>query len=332
MGDILSQAEIDALLNQLTSGDSGGDSSIPSITDVKEARKYAFENPQKFNKEQLRTLENVFDNYARLVSSFLTAYLRTSTTIEVANAEQIMYRDFNAALANPAILAMVEMQPLKGTIVIDLSTNIGYSVIDRILGGPGFGLKKLRDFSEIEKILLERVVLQMLSFLPEAWENILTIKPRLEKIETNSSFAQYIGPTEPVALVVMTIKVGSAEGTINICLPHLVMEPIMDKLYTKFWYIQRDEANKEVYRTNLETELERTLVPVTAVVGKTTIMVHDFINLQVGDIIKLDSYINSDMSVMIGNMLKFHAKPGVSRGKNAIQITSLIEKGAYQNG
>ena len=331
MGDILSQAEIDNLLNQLNSPDST-DAVIAPIIDSREARKYEFENPQKFNKEQLRTLENVFDNYARMVSSFLTAYLRTSTTLEVANAEQVLFRDFNVALANPAILAMVELQPLKGTIVIDMSTNIGYTIIDRILGGPGFGLKKLRDFSEIEKILLERVVLQMLTFLPEAWENLIPIKPRLEKIETNSQFAQYIGPTEPVALVVMTIKVGSAEGTINICLPHLVMESIMEKLYTEFWYTQRDDGDSQSYREDLEHKLERTLVPVSAVVGKTSIMVSDFINLQIGDIIKLDSYHNSDMSIMIGNMHKFNAKPGINRGKNAIQITSLIEKEALFNG
>ena len=327
MGDILSQAEIDALLNQLNSGENA-ESIITPVADAREARKYEFENPQKFNKEQLRTLENIFDNYARSVSSFLTAYLRTSTTLEVLNAEQIMYRDFNVALANPAILAMVELQPLKGTAVVDLSTNIGYAIIDRILGGPGFGLKKLREFSEIEKILIERVMLQMLSFLPESWENVAPIKPKLEKIETNSQFAQYIGPTEPVALVVMSIKVGSSEGTINICLPHLVMEPVMEKLYTKYWYIQRGDDDKQSYRSNLEAELERTQVPVTAVVGKTTVRVNDFINLQVGDIIKLDSYISSDMDIMVGDMLKFHAKPGISRGKNAIQITSLIKKEA----
>jgi flagellar motor switch protein FliM len=331
VGDILSQAEIDALLNQLTSG-GDAETIITPVVDVKDARRYDFANPNKFNKDQLRTLENIFDNYARQVSSFLTGYLRTATTLEVASSEQIMYRDFNVALSNPAVLAMVEFHPLKGTVIVDMSTNIAYAIIDRILGGPGFGLKKLRDFSEIEKILLERVILQMLNYLPEPWENVLTVKPRLEKIETNSQFAQIIGPTEMVALVVLSIKVGSSEGTINICLPHLVMEPIMDKLYTKFWYIQRDEVSKENYRGHLEDQLERTLVPVTALVGKTNIMVTDFINLQVGDIIKLDSYYNSDMRVMVGNMLKFNAKPGISRGKNAIQITSLIEKEAYLNG
>lgn len=329
-GDILSQAEIDALLAQLSSGDE--DVIITPAASTKEARNYDFANPRKFNKEQLRTLENIFDIYARAVSSFLTGYLRTASHLEVASAEQILYRDFNLTLVNPVILSMVELTPLKGTTVVELSNNIGYAIIDRILGGPGLGLKKLRDFSEIEKILLERFMLQLLGFLPEPWENVLTIRPKLEKIETNSQFAQIISPNEMVALVVLNIKIGSAEGMLSFCLPHLVMEPIMEKLYTKFWYLQREEENKEAYRSKIEVELEKAMVPVSAVMGKTNIMVSEFVNLQVGDIIKLDSYTNSDVNVMIGNLTKFHAKPGISRGKNAIQITSLIEKEEKANG
>lgn len=331
MGDILSQDEIDALLSQLNSGEAN-DVIIASPVSVKEARNYDFANPQKFNKEQLRTLENIFDNYARSVSSFLTGYLRTASHLEVASSEGIMYRDFNLTLVNPVILAMVELAPLKGTVVVELSNNIGYAIIDRILGGPGFGLKKLRDYSEIEKILLERVVLQLLSYLPEPWANVIPIKPRLEKIETNSQFAQIISPNEMVALVVLNVKVGSSEGMLSFCLPHLVIEPVMDKLYTKFWYMQREEEDKEDFRDKIETELEKALVPVSAVIGRTNIMVSDFVNLQVGDVIKLDSYINSDMNIMIGNLMKFHAKPGISRGMNAVQITSLIEKEEKTNG
>jgi flagellar motor switch protein FliM len=325
VGEILSQDEIDALLSQLSSGNAD-DVIITPANAAKEARNYDFAHPSKFNKEQLRTLENIFENYARQVSSFLTGYLRTPAHLEVANAEEILYRDYNIALANPVILCMLEMHPLKGTAIVELSNNIGYAIIDRILGGPGFGLKKIRDFSEIEKILLERVILQMLSFLPEPWANIMPLKPKLDKIETNSQFAQIIGPTEMCALIVLNVKVGSSEGMLTFCLPHRLIEPVMDKLYTKFWFMQRDEEDKDQYREKIEDELEKAQVPVSAVIGRTTIMVDDFINLQVGDMIQLDSYINSDLSIMIGNLLKFHAKPGISRGKNAIQITSLIEK------
>ena len=332
MGDILSQAEIDALLNQMMAGGEGISDVPPPMVKVKEARPYDFANPSKFNREQLRTLESIFDNFARSTSSFLTGYLRTASHLEVSSSEEIMYRDFNVALTNPVILSMIELAPLKGTVIADMSSNIGYAIIDRILGGPGFGINKMRDFSEIEKILLERVMLQILSFLPEPWESVLPLRPRLEKIETNTQFAQIIAPTDKVALVVLTIKIGSSEGNISFCLPHRVLEPVVDRLYTRFWYGQREEENKDVYRERLEVELERAKVPVSVQVGRSKIMVNDFVNLQVGDIIPLDSYVTSDVNVLVGNMNKFHAKPGTSRGKFAVQITDLIEREEPNNG
>ncbi|MCL2216341.1 MAG: flagellar motor switch protein FliM [Defluviitaleaceae bacterium] len=332
MSDILSQSEIDALLQQMISGGGVSDTPPPMIRGGKDARPYDFANPTKFSREQLRTLENIFDNFARSTSSFLTGYLRTSVHLEVSSSEEIMYRDFNVALANPVILSMMEFAPLKGTVIADMSSNVGYAIIDRILGGPGFGLTKLREFSEIEKILLERVMLQILNFLPEPWEAVVQLRPKLEKIETNTQFAQIIAPNDKVALVVLTIKVGSSEGNISFCLPHRVLEPIVDRLYTRFGYSQKEEQNKEIYRERLEIELERARIPVSVQVGKTQIMVNDFVNLQVGDVIPLDSYVTSDVNVVVGTMHKFHAKPGTSRGKYAVQITDLVEREELDNG
>jgi flagellar motor switch protein FliM len=313
----------------MSGGGSMEDAPPPSVKG-KDARRYDFTNPSKFNREQLRTLENIFDNFARSASSFLTGYLRTSVHMEVSSSEEIMYRDFNVALANPVILSMVELPPLKGTVIADMSSNVGYAMIDRILGGPGLGVDKLREFSEIEKILLERVMLQILNFLPEPFESIIQFRPKLDRLETNTQYAQIIAPSDKVALVVMTIKIGSgttAEGNMSFCLPHRVLEPIVHKLYTRFGYSQRSEdSNKELYREKIEEELERARVPVSVQVGKTQIMVSDFVNLQVGDVVPLDSYVSNDVKVMIGSMHKFHAKPGTNRGKYAVQITDLVER------
>ena len=326
MGDVLSQSEIDALLAQLT-GDDSGDVVVPASAAASgEARLYDFAHPSKFSKEQLRTLENIFESFSRTVSSFLTGYLRTAVHLEVASSEQLLYKDFNLALMNPVVLAMTEWPPLKGTVMMELSNNMGYTIIDRILGGPGFGLKAMRDFSEIETILLERVLNQIMSYLPEAWETVINIRPRLERLETNSQFAQIMAPNDMVALVVIRIKIGSAEGHLNFCLPHLVLEPIMDKLKTSYFFGQHDDEETETYRVKVEEELEKARVPVSAVIGKTNIMVNDFVNLQKGDVLKLDSYVNSDLEIMIGNLLKFNAKPGTVRGKYAFQISNFIER------
>lgn len=324
MGDILSQNEIDALLSALSSGDSSS-IVIPADSDAtKGAKNYDFARPSKFSKEQLRTLEIIFDNYARLVSSFLTAYLRTTVYVEVANAEQLTYNEFNNSLVNPVVLGIVALEPLKGSIIIEVSSNIGYSIIDRILGGPGQSMKKLRDYSDIEKILLDRVISQMLTYLPEPWENVAAIRPRLEKIETNSQFAQIISPNEMIALATLSIKIGTSEGLINFCIPHVVIETLMERLNTKYWFRQTHQDESESFRGDLEYQLERALIPVSAVIGRTTVTVKEFVEMQVGDIIPLDSYITSDLRIMIGNLLKFYAKPGTNRGKNAIQITQLI--------
>ena len=326
MGDVLSQSEIDALLAQL-SGDNADEVVTSSAANATaEARLYDFAHPNKFSKEQLRTLENIFESFSRTVSSFLTGYLRTAVHLEVASSEQLLYKDFNLSLMNPVILSMTEWSPLKGTVMMELSNNMGYTIIDRILGGPGFGLKAMRDFSEIETILLERVVAQILSYLPEAWENVISIRPRLERLETNSQFAQIMSPNDMVALVVLRIKIGSSEGHLNFCLPHLVLEPIMDKLKTSFWFSQQDTEDTEEFRMKVEEELEKAKVPVSAVIGKTNIMVNDFVNLQVDDVFKLDSYVNSDLEIMIGNLLKFYAKPGIIRGRYAFQISTFIER------
>ncbi|MDR3091299.1 MAG: flagellar motor switch protein FliM [Clostridiales bacterium] len=327
MGDILSQDEIDALLRAMASGGGGVEEDAALAKKAgKKVINYDFSRPSKFNKEQLRTLEILFDNYARLTSSFLTGYLRTVVTIEVLNAEQLTYNDFAASIANPAILGIVDFQPFKGSILLDMTAEIGYAIIDRILGGPGFSLKKTRDFTEIETILMERILTQMMNGMIEPWAPITPLQPKVSRIETNAQFAQIIAPSEMIALVTLSIKVGGVEGYLNFCFPHFVIEPIVSKLNTRYRFAYLDDEDNSEYQAKLEENLEKTFVPVSVAVGRTSITVSDFVNLQVGDVLLLDSYYTSDMDVMVGDLLKFKAKPGLSKHKNAIQITSVIRE------
>lgn len=323
MSDVMTQEEIDELLRLINKGEI--DETKPESSE-KHVKDYDFARPSKFGKEQLRTLEIIFDNYARLISSYLSGYLRTHAQVEVMNAEQLIYNEFSNSLTNPVILAMVDFMPLKGSIVLEISAAIGYCIIDRILGGKGGTLQKLRDFSEIEKILLERIIFQLLGFMREPWETVINLSPKLDKIETNSQFAQIISPNEMTALVTLSIKIGEIEGFINICIPHLVIEPIMNKLNTKYWFGSKDEDEGDIYKEKIASSLEYAKVPVTAILGHTYITVGEFVSLQAGDVIKIDSFVNSDLDVDVGNLLKFYAKPGIRKGKNAIQITSIVRK------
>lgn len=324
MSEILSQAEIDNLLNAMASGD--GKTIEQEDTNKKKVNLYNFARPSKFGKEQLRTLEIIFDNFSRIASSYLTGYLRNTTTIEVVASEQLTYGEFNNSLSNPVVLSIINFKPFKGSILLDLSATIGYAMIDRILGGSGNSITKTREFTEIEVILLSKIMEKTIDMLREPWQQVSSIEPTLDKLETNSQFAQIMPPNEMVALVTLNIQVGEMKGLMNFCIPYIVIEPIVANLNTKHWFSTSDENREGEYRENVEKRLEETQVPISVVVGRTNITVDEFINVQVGDVIPLDSYVSSDIQVQVGELTKFYAKPGVNKGKNAVQITSIIRK------
>jgi flagellar motor switch protein FliM len=172
--------------------------------------------------------------------------------------------------------------------------------------------------------LIERMIIQMIDMMKEPWENIISIKPRLEKIETNVQFAQLVSPNEIIALVTLNTKVGEAEGMINICIPHMVVEPIVSKLSTRFWFSMIEREISDVNKETIKTKIEKTFVPVKVILGKTTINISEFFELRQGDVLPLDTNINDDLEIHVGNLLKFYAKPGVKKKKIAMKITDVI--------
>ncbi len=325
MSEVLSQNEIDDLLNALNTGELDVDEYKSSAAEH-QVKEYDFARPSKFAKEHLRTLEIIFEHYARLLSTTLPAYMRTVCTADVINSEAVSYSEFANALSNPILLNIIDFYPLKGNVVIDMSVKVGFSVIDRLLGGKGEALEKDRDFSEIELTIIEKMMTIFVDLLVEPWNNVVDLEPRIEKIETNSQFAQVISPTEIIALITLNLKIGNVEGLMNICIPHSCIEPIIDRLNTKYWYASQTEANEEYYQEYIEKRISQALVPVKAVLGKSVISVNDFVALQVGDIIKLDKKIDDDIVVQVGDLEKFMAKPGLHDKKNSVQITSVIRK------
>lgn len=324
MADVLSQNEIDALLKQLSSGELDVDeiSDEPAV----KIKDYDFTRPAKFSKEHLRTLEIIFENFGRLVSSNLPAYLRKNVQVDVMNSEAVTYSEFSNALSNPVLLGIVDFEPLKGNIIIELASNLGFTIIDRMLGGLGDPLEKPRDFSEIELSVLERIFTVLVDLLREPWKNVVEIHPRLERIETNSQFAQIISPSEMIAIVTINVCIGNVEGLMNVCLPFLTLENIMDKLNTKYWFSTMKNKDEDSYEEFIETAINKAQIPLKALLGKSTISVMDFINLQVGDIIKLDSRVNDELDVYVGNIVKFKALPGSGAENYAVKVTEIIRE------
>lgn len=324
MGEVLSQNEIDNLLQALSSGELDADGMKESSD--KPVKNYDFARPAKFSKEHLRTIEIIFEHYGRLLSTNLPVYLRKNIQVEIMNSEAITYSEFSNSLSNPVILGIINFAPLNGNILMELDSDLGYAIVDRMLGGAGMPLDKSRDFSEIEMLILERIINICTNLLREPWENVLDISPRLERIETNSQFAQIISPSEMIAILTINIRMGDVEGLMNVCLPYLTLEDVMDKLNTKYWYSTMQSKDEEQYTEALEALISRAPMPVKAVLGNSIISVNDFINLQVGDIIRLDRKTDEELNVYVGNIRKFTALPGASKDTYAVRITSVIRE------
>jgi len=325
MGEVLSQNEIDNLLAALSTGELDMD----QIQDAneKQAKNYDFKRPAKFSKEHLRTLEIIFEHYGRLVSTNLPVYLRKNVQVNVASSETVTFSEFTNSLSNPVILGIVDFQPLQGNIIIDLSTNLAYTMIDRMLGGQGTPLEKSRDFSEIELSIIEKMLVVCMQLMRDPWKNVMDISPVLDKVETNSQFAQIISPNDMVAIVTLNMKIGDVQGFMNMCLPYFTLEDIMDKLNTRYWYANMQEVADEDYEEHISTLIRRVDIPIKAVLGKSIITVSDFTNLQVGDVIRLDTHVDSELPVYVGNIRKFTALPGASKENYAARVVTVIREG-----
>ena len=324
MGEVLSQDEIDNLLKALSTGELDADEM--KNTDERQVKDYDFARPAKFSKEHLRTLEIIFEHFGRLLATNLPAYLRKSVSVDVVNSEVVIYSEFSNALSNPVLLGVVGMDPLMGNVIMEMASNLGFAIVDRLLGGVGNSLEKERDFSEIELSILERVFTICVNLLHEPWENVVEITPRLNRIETNSQFAQIISPSETIAIVTINLKIGAVEGLMNICLPYTTLEPVMDKLNTKYWFSTMKEKDSNSYEAAIENIIDNALIPMKAVLGTSKINVQDFVNLQLGDVIRLDRKVDDELEVYVGNIKKFKALPGYSDNKYAVRVTEILRE------
>lgn len=325
MGDILSQNEIDELLKALNTGELDVQQ-MQTTTTEKKIKTHDFRRPSKFAKDHIKTLHIINENYARLVTNFLSGYLRTLVQVEVISVESLSYYEFSNSISNPAILAIVDFTPLIGSIILEISPNISFALIDRILGGRGAAMDKIRGYTEIELAIVERIIIQILNLMREPWENVISVRPRLERIETNAQFAQIIAPNEIVALVTLSAKVGEVEGMINLCIPHMVVEPIVPKLSTRLWFSTIEKETTSETKESIELKIQNTKVPIKAVLGKTSITVNDFIELQKGDVLPLSTNVNGDLDVLVGELLKFYAKPGVRKNKVCLKVAEVVRK------
>ena len=324
-GDVLSQAEIDALLAGVMSGDVDADT-MKQDSDGKKVKVYDFKRPDKFSKDQIRTLYMLHESFARLLNTYLSTHLRTLVNVDVASVEQLTYQEFVQSMANPSVISVLGVPPLKGNIILEVGTEIAFAFIDRVFGGDGNTAMKTRVLTEIEDAVMRRFVNTAMTHFKEAWANVATINPFLETTESNPQFTQIVPPSDMVVIVTIQMKVGEIEGMMNICIPYLVLEPIMSKLTTTFWVassISKDENENQV--ALIQAKLDKTLVPFVVEVGQVQISIREFLTLGFGDVLQLGTRVKEDFKCKIGKNTKFLCRPGTSGKKMAVQITEIVQ-------
>jgi len=326
MSEILSQSEIDELLSALSSGDILPEQMNEGGKDRQQVKKYDFRSPKKFSKEHIRTLEMVHDNYARVISSYLTAQVRSNVQVKVAIVEQITYEEFIKSISAPTILCIYQMPPLIGTLLFETNPQFVFQIIDIMFGGSGNTANKTREFTEIEKNVIKNINEKLIENLKIAWEDVLKVEPELLEIETNPALNQTMAPNEPVAIITLNIKINNIQSYINLCIPYLAIEKIMDRLVVRYRFNIPDGSDREVVKQVIEKRVQYVPLNITTFLGRTDIPIKSFLDLQVGDVIQLNKGVQSPLETFVEDKLHFKVLPGTFNKKKAVQIVEIIDK------
>lgn len=325
-GDVLSQSEIDALLSALSTGEMSAEE-MKKEDAAKKVKVYDFKRALRFSKDQIRSLTRIHENFARLLTTYFSAQLRSYVQITVASVDQIPFEEFIRSIPNITLINVFEVPPLDGNVLMEINPNIAYSMLDRLMGGEGTSHSNIDNLTEIEQKIMTNLFERSFDNLREAWANIADIDPILTELEVNPQFLQMISPNETVVVISFNSIIGETSGMINICIPHVVLEPIVPNLSVRYWMQSNTKENSPEQKARIERNIQRSSLPVIAELGSTAISIEDFLFLQQGDVIQLDQSISQPLTVKVDNIPKFIGQPGKVKKHMAVQIIETLKGG-----
>ena len=344
MSEILSQAEIEALLNSLGS-DAGGEP--PAATNPAVSRPpvnnnsfqpatrpgsraavayeiYDFRRPDKFSKDQLRTLQMLHETFARLAGSGLSAYLRAPVNIDLISLEQVPYEEYLRSI-NQSVFTIMSLPPLTGQAVLEIEFGLVFTMIDRMLGGPGKSINRTV-LTDIERPLVRQMIERMFLALKSAWEGVVIVNPGIEGMETSSQFVQIAPPNDIVVTILFEVKIGQQRSAMSLCIPYLVLKPITTKLSAQKWFAGSNRHRSASSRRSLSYQVNNSTVECAVRLGGTHLNIEDFLALKPGDVIRLDQKTENDLNLLIGNVPKFEGKPALQGKKLVFSVNDAIRE------
>ncbi len=323
MAEVLSQQEIDQLLNNVKSG--SNEPAAQPIQREKEAIPFDFRLPNRISKNQLRTIRNIHENFAESLSSFMVSKLQTIVTINVATVDQIYYSEYVLSVSNPACLYTFDIKntDIKG--ILELNPDLALTLVDRLLGGNGQGTKQNKVITPIEQKVLIVIVERIMQDLKKAWKSIDNYDFRVERFEPDIDFAQITSQSESVLLITFEILFGESSYMMNLCFATFAFDTILSKLSSKnLSTIRPQKYHGTTPQEIIAGNLVKTYLPVTVEFGKAKISMQELIDLEPGDIIKINTKVNDEHPIKVGNRVLFAGRSGTVNKRKAVKITRRL--------
>ena len=324
---VLSQREIDALLTASNEEEPAAAADAPITSGLrgdlkrKPVKRYDFRRPDKFSKDQLRTLQAVHETFARLAASTLSNQLRTNVNIKVSSIDQGLYEEYVAQVAPPTFITTLRMAPLEGSVLVQFGQEIGLTVVDRMLGGTGTLLEYQHEVTDIELQLLRGVAALIADDLGEAWENLASVQPTVAELHEDVQYAALAPPTEVVIMVFMEVTLLSVVAVLSVCTPYSVLEPVLPRLTAQVWAgAGGRRSDFERGQRRLRTQIQRTPATVRVRLGSAEIPGSELSHMGVGDVIRLDAPVGRPVSVCVGDVRKWFGQPGLVGNRVAIEL------------
>ena len=325
MAKVLSQQEIDTLLSALSSGEIAAED-VQRESEQQKVRPYDFRRPNKFSKEQISTLELIYENYARIVSNYLSSQVRSNIKMKEVSIEQVTYEEFIRSIPNPTLLLNFRMPPLGGSLLLEINPQFAFQLIELLCGGKAGTQVETRELTDIEKSIIQGMLGGFIESMKGAWQDVVEVEPSLESVESNPQLNQTMSPTESVALATFVIDVAEVQSYANLCIPYLSIEKISDKLEVQYWFQSNNSGENTEYAKVIQGKLMPSRVDLTILMGNTNITVEEFMNLSQGDVLPLDKPTNESLEMYVEDKMHFRVQPGLYKGKLAVQVTDIVEK------
>ena len=313
-------------IQNFVNSSSSSDSSSSSKPKGKE-RKYDFKRQTKFSKEQLGTLELIHESFARLIGTDISTRLRMGVNTTILPVTQETFEEFVGSIFPPTFITIFRSDSLDGEAMLQIDLSIVFSILDRLLGGNGAPLSTLRQLTDVEKQIMQKIMVGIIDRLREAWINVVDLSPVIELVESNPQFAQIVPPNDVVVTIKIEISILDTTGNLKLCIPYNTLESITHKLNAASWFaaVRKESESSKTNIDLIEKQVKEVVLPVVAELGRGVYPLEDIVNLQVGDCLLTNQLAKEELNIRVGNQVKFRGRPGILGKKMAISITKVLE-------